>query len=188
VPNPTETFADAFGAATLQSFALNPSGAHLFRAQHEKILSMASVVTRSIEQGVASNGRLALEAHRGLTTLTAMLGVHQSFEEALCQQLLGSDPRTRAQAEQAERDLAPVVAELQSLTRRFAAPSLLLAAPDEFAHAWAALLARLQERFRAEERKFFTAVDGRCGANTPAVSFMTTPEPSAPVLANAPAP
>lgn len=183
--NPNETFADAFGAAALQSFALSPSGAHLFRAQHDKILVAASAVTRSIEQGIPGNTRLALEAHCGLTTFTAMLGVHQRFEDALCRQLLGGDPRTRAQAEQAERDMAPVLSELQSLTRRFSAPSLLLTASDEFGQAWAALLARLQERLRTEEREFFTAVDSRCGANAPAVALMAGMEPVGAALAAA---
>lgn len=153
---------DAFGPVALASFALNPTGAHLFRAQHERILRTLDAVTACIEGGLGGDeagGVRALAIRRSLTSVLSMLAIHQALEDALVRRALAQEPRMRLVVEQFEREMAPLVSELAALSRRFPTPSSVLRSPTEFADAYAGLLAKLQERLRAEERELHSVYD-----------------------------
>jgi hypothetical protein len=161
--------ADAFGPVALETFALNPTGAHLFRAQHGVLLGVAAQVTSNFDAGLASaQGAAALDARNGLTRLHSLFSVHQDLEVAILRRTLQSDPRARAQMDQLEREMAPLSSELAAISRRFAAPSYILANAEAFTNAFSSLHIKLQERFRAEERELFPAFDKSVGAAGPA--------------------
>lgn len=161
--------ADAFGPVALESFALAPTGAHLFRAQHEAILRLAATIAGCIDAGLAGEaaGARAVEARTTLTTMVSLLTIHQSLEESLMRRALAGDTRTRLQLEQVEREMAPVMSELASLSRRYPTPSSILGVPAAFGQAFASLLSKLQERFRAEERELFTVYDRSVRVSAP---------------------
>jgi hypothetical protein len=151
-------FADAFGPVTLATFAQNPSGAHLFRVQHEMLVQLMARVVSSTEVDVGPES--ALRARTALTTLTTLLPVHQSLEDSLVHRALVGEPRARMLAEQFEREMVPLGAEVAALSRRYPAASSILVAPrGEFAAAASGLFSRLQERFRREERDLFPSFD-----------------------------
>jgi len=151
-------FADAFGPVTLSSFAQNPSGAHLFRVQHEMLVQLMARVVSSTEGDVRPES--ALQARTALTTLTTLLPVHQSLEDSLVHRTLAGESRVRMLAEQFEREMVPLGAEVAALSRRYPVATLILAAPrGEFAAAASGLFSRLQERFRREERDLFPSFD-----------------------------
>lgn len=151
---------DAFGPVTLESFALNPTGAHLLRAQHEQLLRLAGAVTTLVEAGLDSSlagCTRALGARNNLTTLLSLVSVHQSLEESMLRRALATDPRIRLSLEQFEREIAPLLSELASLSRRYPTPSSIV--DSDFAPQFASWLAKLSDRFRAEERDLFPAYD-----------------------------
>lgn len=153
-----DRLADAFGPVTLANFAQNPSGAHVFRAQHELLSQLMAAVLRHAEAAIS--GEAAYQARVALTSLTSLLPVHQGLEDALVHRSLAADPRARMMAEQFEREMAPLVAELASLSRRFPTASSILHSPKgEFVSAVQGFFTRLQERFRREERDLFPAFD-----------------------------
>jgi hypothetical protein len=164
-----QQLADAFGPAALESFALSPGGAHIFRAQHEAILRSATAITTCIEAGFVDEaaGERALQARETLTTMVSCVLIHQSLEQSLMRRALSGDPRTRMQIEQFERDGVPVVSELAGLARRYPTPSAILRAPAEFSQGFASVLSKLQERFRGEERELFTAYDRSVRVSAP---------------------
>ena len=150
--------ADAFQPATLAHFAQRPSGAHLFRVQHER---MAQLMRRVVvgSEGVLS-GESVVDARSALTTLTSLLSIHQSLEESLVHRSFAAEPRARMIAEQFEREMVPLMAEMGSLARRYpTASSILHGSKGEFTAAAGHLFARFQERFRREERDLFPAFD-----------------------------
>ena len=150
--------ADAFGPVTLAAFAQNPTGAHLFRVQHELLVQLMSRVVSSTEGEVGPES--ALQARTALTTLTTLLPVHQSLEDSLVHRSLSGETRARMLAEQFEREMVPLAAEVAALSRRYPVASSILSAPrGEFAAAASGLFSRLQERFRREERDLFPALD-----------------------------
>lgn len=152
--------ADAFGPVTLAGFALSPSGAHLFRAQHEHILRAMAGVTACIEAGLESDsGARALSARQLLTTATSMLVVHQSLEDALVRRALLAEPRMRLVVEQFEREMAPLMSEIAALSRHYPTPSSILKNSVEFGLTFTSLLFKFEERFRAEERELLSAYD-----------------------------
>jgi hypothetical protein len=160
--------ADAFGPVALATFALNPSGAHLFRAQHEHILRTLANVTDAVESGLAGARGVsaALAAREALTIASSMLSIHQSLEDSLVRRALAAEPRMRLVVDQFEREMAPLVSEMASIARRYPTPSSILKNAGEFALAFSSLLSKLQERFRAEERELLSAFDrtARVGA------------------------
>jgi hypothetical protein len=161
-------FADAFGPVTLATFAQNPSGAHLFRVQHELLVQLMGRIVSSTEGEVGQDS--AYQARTALTTLSALFPVHQALEDSLVHRALAGEPRARMLAEQFEREMAPLAAELLALSRRYpSASSILLAPRGEFAAAASALFARLQERFRREERDLLPSYD-RVASGAPVVS------------------
>ncbi len=159
-------FADAFGPVTLATFAQKPSGAHLFRVQHELLVHLMSRAVTSTEGEVGPES--ALHARNALTTLTTLLPVHQSLEDSLVHSALSGEPRARMLAEQFEREMVPLAAEVAALSRRYPAASSILSAPrGEFAAAASGVFSRLQERFRREERDLFPSFD-RVASGAPA--------------------
>jgi len=161
--------ADAFGPVALASFASNPNGAHLFRVQHERLTSLMTSILAATE--VEVTGALSVAARSHLTTLATLLPLHQSLEDGLVHRALAPEPRVRMVAEAFEREMAPLLAELAALSRRFPSASSILSAPNgEFAQACSGLFSRLQERFRREERDIFSAYDRVAGSETPAVA------------------
>lgn len=160
-------FADAFGPVTLATFAQSPSGAHLFRVQHELLLQLMSRVGAGTEGEVGPE--TALQARTALTTLATLLPVHQSLEDSLVHRALSGEPRARMLAEQFEREMAPLSAEVAALSRRYPTASSILFAPrGEFAAAASGLFTRLQERFRREERDLFPSFDRSASGSLPA--------------------
>lgn len=158
-------FADAFGPVTLASFAQKPTGAHLFRVQHGLLIKLMGSVVSGAEGDVDAESALRVRAD--LTTLTSLLPIHQSLEDSLVHRALSSEPRARMVAEQFEREMAPLAAELSALARRYHSASSILYAPKgEFASVAGAISARLQERFRREERDLFPSFDRSAGGVT----------------------
>lgn len=149
---------DAFGPVTLAAYAMSPSGAHLFRMQHERLAGLMTSILASTERQVTGAGALA--ARNALTMLTVLMPVHQSLENDLIHRSLAGEPRARMMAEQFEREMVPLLAELASLARRFPSPSAIAAAPaGAFAHQAGSLFNKLQERFHREERDLFPVYD-----------------------------
>ena len=161
--------ADAFGPVSLATFALNPTGAHLFRAQHEHILRTLAAVTEAVESGFngARAVASALAAREALTIASSMLAIHQSLEDSLVRRALAAEPRMRLVVDQFEREMAPLASEMASLARRYPTPSSILKATQEFTLAFTSLLSKLQERFRAEERELLPAFDRTTRASAP---------------------
>jgi hypothetical protein len=156
--NEVTRVADAFRPATLAHFAQRPSGAHLFRVQHEHLAQLMHRVIVGSEG--TPTGESAVDARSALTTLTSLLAIHQSLEESLVHRSLAAEPRARMAAEQFEREMVPLMAELGSLARRYpTASSIFHGVKGEFAAAATHLFARLQERFRREERDLFPVFD-----------------------------
>lgn len=150
--------ADAFGPVTLASFAQNPTGAHLFRSQHELLQQQMAAVSRQCASEI--NPEAALEARIAINWLSSLLPIHQSLEDSLIHRLLSSEPRSRMIAEQFEREMVPLGGEWAAYTRRYPTASSIFHAPaGEFAAASSALFSRLQERFRREERDLFPVYD-----------------------------
>lgn len=166
---------DAFGSVALETFALNPSGAHLFRAQHGVLLGLATQISEALDREPASDkGAAALEARNALTSLHSLFTLHQTLEEAILRRTLQGDPRSRAQMDQFEREMAPISSEVGAISRRFSAPSVILANTEAFATAFSSLHLKLKERFRAEERELFPAFDKSVGAAGPAGALLGT--------------
>lgn len=151
-------FADAFGPVALTTYAQSPSGAHLFRVQHERLLQLMERIVAKTEGEVTGEG--AVDARNALTTLSAQLPVHQGLEDAMVMRLLGAETKVRMLAEQFEREMAPLLTELAALARRYPTPSSILQAPrGEFSQTASSLFTRLRERFRREERDLFPSYD-----------------------------
>lgn len=160
--------ADAFGPVALTSFATNPTGAHLFRAQHERILRVLDGILPQVEAARDdSESGGALVARQALTVASSLLVAHQSFEESLVRRALNSDPRARPIIEQFEREMALLAADFSAFLRRYPSASSIIRSPGEFIPTFSSLLAKLQERFRAEERELFTAYDRAVCAAAP---------------------
>lgn len=166
----SDAIADAFGPVTLAQAATAPNGAHLFRVQHERLISLMKMILASTEKAV--DGENAVLARSALTQLSTLLPLHQSLEESFMNRALSSETRTRILAEQFEREMAPMLADLASLARIYPSASSILRSPaGEFAHTCSALFVRLQERFRREERELFASYD-RSTAGTAASSLV----------------
>lgn len=156
---------DAFGPVALASFAMNPSGAHLFRMQHERLASLMTSILASTEVQITGAGALA--ARNALTSLTVLMPVHQSLENDLIHRALAGEPRARMMAEQFEREMVPLLSELASLARRYPSPSSIAAAPEgAFVQQAGSLFNKFQERFRREERDLFPVYDRSVLAST----------------------
>ncbi|MFK4705786.1 hypothetical protein ABIC83_002625 [Roseateles asaccharophilus] len=157
--------ADAFGPVTLTAFASNPNGSHVFRAQHAHLTRLMAGVLAAAEAGL--DGERAVVIREGLTSLSTLLQLHQSLEDGLVHRALSAEPRSRMMAETFEREMAPLVAEVASLSRRFPTPSSIMASSKgEFATLCGNLFTRLKERFGREERDIFSAYDRILGAGT----------------------
>lgn len=162
VTDKSNSNSDAFGSVAMESYALNPVGAHIFRAQHEAVLRQANRISVCIAQGIGPSGpgrEQAVSACIAMTTMISLLSIHQSLEESLVRRMLSGDPRLRTQIDQYEREIAPVISEFHALTRKFTSPSVIAEKGQEFAQAFTSVLSMLQERFKSEERDLFGAYD-----------------------------
>jgi hypothetical protein len=171
-----EKLIDAFGPVALATFALNPSGAHFFRAQHEQIIRSLDLIADILSHGLGrSSLDAALRIRTELTCIVEMIHVHQSAEEFIIRRALESEPRLRMTAEQFERQMIPLMAEFSNLGRSFVTPSAILAAPNEFAQEFTSLYSRIQERFKTEERELFSAYDRAMHVASPGGVMLAMP-------------
>lgn len=154
----SDRVADAFGPVTLGAFAQNPARAHLFRVQHEVLLTYAAKLMSFVEP--TATAEAALQARLTLTTLSSLMPIHQSLEEAVMRSVLSGEPSSRMLVEQFERDMAPLAHELAALGQRYPTASSICRAPQgEVAIAVTAFVTRLTDRMRREERELFPALD-----------------------------
>lgn len=168
---------DAFGPVALANFALHPTGAHIFRAQHEQILRALSRVTGLLEAGFGAGPvgcSQALQASCDMTLVLSMMGIHQSIEDSIIRRTLAAEPRMRLVVEQFEREMAPLMSEMFSFVRRYPSPSSILKSTSEFSNTFSSLLAKLQERFRAEERELLSAFDRAIRVSAPGGALLET--------------
>jgi len=167
--------ADAFGPVALVNFALNPTGAHMFRAQHEQILRSLDDASTLIDDGadsIQANGERVVQICWFLTLASSMMATHQSIEDTLVRRALEDEPRMRLIVEQFEREMPPLVSEMTLLSRRYPTPSSILKNTGEFGTALSSLVLKLRERFRAEERDIFPAYDRNICVPVPAGSLL----------------
>lgn len=163
-PSRNLRIADAFGPVALANYATKATGAHLFRAQHEHLVRLMTAIVVGTERDVT--GPLAVAARINLTTLTTLLPLHQALEDNLVFRGVEQEPRSRMVAETFEREIAPLLAELAALSRRYpSASSIYLSLKGEFTHACAGLFTRLHERFKREERDMFPLYDRAIGGS-----------------------
>lgn len=156
---------DAFLPEVLTAFAQKPGGAHLFRVQHEHLLQLMRDTVAQAED--SSRDESAANARIGLTAIGINSGIHQTLEEALVHSVLASEPRARMVVEQFERELVPLVAELEALARRYPTASSILASRSDFVGAASHLFGRLRDRFRREERDLFPLFERATAGATP---------------------
>lgn len=168
-----DRYTDAFGPVALEAFALAPNGAYLFRAQHQVVVGRVDEILACVD-GMAGDDRpgQALAARNALTSLIAALNIHQALEATAFRRAFGADARQRMPIEQAEREMAPVLAELASLSYRFATPSAILGAPAEFGRLAAEAFTKLTSRFRAEERDLYPVFERAVGAGVAGAALL----------------
>ena len=154
---PTQA-ADAFAAEVLTSFAVNPTGASLFRAQHEQLIRLMQAILSLAER--SSVAESALELRVKLTTLSVLAPMHQELEDTILMKSLSGEPRARMLAEQSGRDMVPMLTELAQLGRRYlSVGDILESERGELSKAAGNLFSRFQEHFRREERELLVEFD-----------------------------
>ena len=153
------SLADSFGSVALAQFAADPNSAHLFRAQHEHIIRALDELTTLCTEPVQNPLDTALKVRNMLTSIRVLVSMHQTLENNVTHQVVATDPVLRIQAEQFEREMVPLLAELASLSKRYPAPSTIAADMHGFMRASADLFTRMRERYRREEREAFPAFD-----------------------------
>lgn len=159
VPMQLNSLADSFGSVALAQFAADPNSAHLFRAQHEHIIRMLDELTTLCSEQVQNPLDTALKARNMLTQIRVLASMHQTLENNVTHQVVATDPVLRISAEQFEREMVPLLAELSALSKRYPAPSTIAADLHGFTRASGELFTRLRERYRREEREAFPAFD-----------------------------
>lgn len=165
--------ADAFAYDLVASFSVNPTGAHFFRAQHERLSRLMTAIIDELQSEMfgAEREQRATQASLGLATrirlseLAALFAAHQTFEDEMLRRTFASDTRSKMVHEQLEREMVTLMAELNALLLRFPTPTAILSGADAFIPAAGSLFNRLREHLRAEERQLFVAFDRQTGAS-----------------------
>lgn len=168
--NNENTQQDAFSLVTLAGAALHPTGAHVFRAQHEQMLRKLDSISGLLEAPHTTNdgpAERALQIRHAMTSFSVMFSVHQAVEDALLRSLLGREPRVRVLLDQFEREIQPLKSEVNSLLRRYPSPSVILREMSDFTATFPSLSLKIQERLRTEERELYPLYDRALHVATP---------------------
>lgn len=146
----------AFDYLGLIMFSERPQAAsQLIRTQHAELLSDLEQIVALTDGGSGES----LSIRNAMTRFSGRVMLHLQLERGVVGKQMDADPRSRALADQFERDLVPVRGALSDWLKRFPAASTIASDLDAFRHETEKLVGVFSERFRHEERDLLPEYD-----------------------------
>jgi hypothetical protein len=153
---PSEQFSN-FGYLALSKFCATHDS-QILRAQSADLTRLMDAVRTRIAEDLTKSDHAQVAA-AGVTNLTRLLAAHKTLVDGLVTRRLSADQQSRVLAENFERDMKPVLANVHALHRRFGSPSAIKAKPEAFASEAEGVFRALESRLQQQDLELFSRYD-----------------------------